>query len=57
MARKLGGETIAYEDEVEQCYGVRPREVPEEELAAAHRRLDDALPGSGPLRERVHRVA
>ena len=52
MARKLGGEAIAYEDEVEQCYGVRPREVPEEELAAAHRRLDDALPGSGPLRER-----
>ena len=52
MARKLGGEVIAYEDEVEQCYGVRPREVPEDELAAAHRRLDEALPGSGPLRER-----
>ena len=52
MARKLGGEAIAYEDEVEQCYGVRPSAVPEEELAAAHRRLDEALPGSGPLRER-----
>jgi hypothetical protein len=51
-ARKLGGEAIPYEDEVEQCYGVRPREVPEEELAAAHRRLDEVLPGSGPLRER-----
>jgi hypothetical protein len=52
MARKLGGEAIPYEDEVEQCYGVRPRELPEDELAAAHRRLDEALPGSGPLRER-----
>jgi hypothetical protein len=51
-ATKLTGDPIGYLDEVEACYGVRPAMVPEDELAAAHRRLDEALPGSGPLRER-----
>jgi hypothetical protein len=51
-ARKLAGEPIAYADEVEACYGVRPAPVPDDVLAAAHRALDDALPGSGPLAER-----
>jgi hypothetical protein len=32
---------------------VRPRPVPDEELAAAHRRIGEALPGSGPLGERL----
>ena len=52
-ARRLTGEAVAYEDEVEQCYGVRPRPVPDDELVAAHRRLEEALPGSGPLAERL----
>lgn len=52
-ARRLAGEAIGYADEVEACYGVRPRWVEEDELAAAHRRLDEALPGSGPLGERL----
>ena len=52
VARKLGGEAIAYEDEVQRCYGVRPASVPEDELAAAHRRLDEVLPGSGAIRDR-----
>lgn len=52
-ARRLAGEEVAYADEVEWCYGVRPRRVPEDVLAAAHRRLDDVLPGSGPLRDRL----
>ncbi|HEX3540538.1 MAG TPA: hypothetical protein VHT75_08870 [Acidimicrobiales bacterium] len=51
-AAKLAGEAIGYVDEVEACYGVRPDMVPEDVFAAAHRRLDDALPGSGPLAER-----
>jgi hypothetical protein len=51
-ARKLAGETIGYLDEVERCYGARPELVPEDELAAAHRKLDAVLPGEGPLRER-----
>ncbi|MGQ0618034.1 MAG: DUF885 domain-containing protein [Acidimicrobiia bacterium] len=52
-ARRLAGEPIPFEDEVEQCYGVRPTRVPEEEIAAAHRRVDTALGGSGPLAERL----
>jgi hypothetical protein len=52
-AARLAGEPIAYSDEVEACYGVRPRWVDEDELADAHRRLDAALPGSGPLSERL----
>jgi hypothetical protein len=52
-AGRLAGESIGYADEVESCYGVRPRWVEEDELAEAHRRLDAALPGSGPLAERL----
>lgn len=52
-ARRLAGEPIGYADEVESCYGVRPRMVAEDELADAHRRLGEALPGSGPLAGRL----
>jgi hypothetical protein len=52
VAAKLAGHDIAYADEVEACYGVRPSPLPEDQLEAAHRALDDALPGSGPLAER-----
>ncbi|HEY5155616.1 MAG TPA: hypothetical protein VIJ47_12830 [Acidimicrobiales bacterium] len=51
-ARKLAGESISYVDEVEQCYGVRPRRHDEGEFEEAHQRLDAVLPGSGPLAER-----
>ena len=51
-ARRLAGEAVSYPDEVEQCYGVRPRPFPEDEFAAAHARLEEALPGGGPLVER-----
>ncbi len=52
-ARKLGGEAIPYAAEVEACYGVTPRRVPEEEITAAHRQLDQALPGTGALAPRM----
>jgi len=52
-ARKLAGEEIGYADEVEACYGVRPHRVDEGVLEAAHRRLDEVLPGSGPLADRL----
>jgi len=45
--RKLAGEDIAYLDEVESCYGVRPEWVDHDVLADAHRRLDAVLPGNG----------
>jgi hypothetical protein len=50
---KLAGEPIGYADEVEACYGVRPTRVDEETMVDAHRRLDEVLPGSGPLAERL----
>ena len=52
-ARSLAGEDVPYLDEVEGSYGVRPSPVPEDALAGAHRRLDDALPGDGPVRDRI----
>jgi hypothetical protein len=52
VARKLAGDEVPYEDEVERCYGVRPEWVPEESFEASHRDLDDALPGNGSLAER-----
>jgi hypothetical protein len=51
-ATKLAGLPIGYLDEVEQCYGARPAPVPDDQFAAAHRRLDEVLPGEGPLRDR-----
>lgn len=52
-ARRLAGEPVAYADEVEACYGVRPEPVPEEVFADAHRHLDEVLPGSGSLADRL----
>jgi hypothetical protein len=49
VARKLAGEEFAFADEVERCYGVRPRRTPEDEIDAAHAGLDAALPGAGSL--------
>ncbi len=51
-ARKLDGQAIPYADEVEACYGVRPRRVDEGIFEEAHRKLDEVLPGSGSLTER-----
>jgi hypothetical protein len=51
----LAGELLSYSDEVEGCYGVRPRLTPETELEAAHARLEELLPGDGPLAERLAR--
>ncbi|MBX3313061.1 MAG: DUF885 domain-containing protein [Actinobacteria bacterium] len=51
-ARKLAGEDVAFVDEVESCYGVRPTFVDHDVLAEAHGRLDAVLPGSGPIAER-----
>jgi len=52
VALRLAGHEIAYEDEVERCYGVRPEWVHEDAFAEAHRELEEVLPGSGSLAER-----
>jgi hypothetical protein len=43
---------IGFVDEIERCYGVRPAKVDESTFEAAHRALDEVLPGTGPLHER-----
>lgn len=55
VSRKLAGEELSYDDEVEGCYGTRPERVPEERFEAAHRALDEALPRGGTLGERYQR--
>ena len=52
FARVVAGETLAYADEVERCYGVRPERTDDAAFADAHARLDELLPGDGPLAER-----
>ncbi|MEZ5321970.1 MAG: hypothetical protein R2698_07860 [Microthrixaceae bacterium] len=57
VARKLRGDDIAYLDEVEACYGVRPERIEPDEVGECLHRLDTTLrevvPGSGnrPLHE------
>ncbi len=51
-ARVLAGEPIAYADEVEGSYSVRPVKTPVEVYEAAHAQLDEVLPGDGSLFER-----
>jgi hypothetical protein len=51
----LAGESVSYADEVEGCYGVRPTHTDEAVFTAAHERLEELLPGDGPLAERYKR--
>jgi hypothetical protein len=51
-ARVLAGDGVAYADEIEGCYGIRPARADEGLLAAAQARLDDLLPGDGSLAAR-----
>jgi hypothetical protein len=51
----LAGESGAYADEVEGCYGVRPTYTDEAVFIAAHERLEELLPGNGPLAQRYER--
>jgi hypothetical protein len=54
-AGMLAGESGSYADEVEGCYGVRPTHTDEAVFTAAHERLEELLPGEGPLAERYMR--
>jgi hypothetical protein len=51
----LAGESGSYADEVEGCYGVRPNYTDEAVFTAAHERLEELLPGDGPLADRYER--
>jgi hypothetical protein len=51
-ARKLAGDPLDYADEGRLVYGIEPRWHDEEPFRQAAAQLDEALPGSGELRER-----
>jgi hypothetical protein len=51
-AGTLAAEEISYSDEVERCYGVRPVQQATAIYEEAHQRLDELLPGDGPLPDR-----
>ena len=51
-AHMLAGDPISYSDEVEGCYGVRPRRVDDAVYEDVHASLDELLPGEGSLFER-----
>ena len=55
LCRVLAGESRSYADEVEGCYGVRPRHTDEAVFEEAHERLATLLPGDAPLGERYER--
>lgn len=55
LARKLAGEEIAYVDEVRQLFDIDAGRVPEDAYAEAIASLDHALPGQGPVPERLQR--
>lgn len=52
FAAGLAGETMAYADEVEGTYRVRPTWTDEAVFAACHEQLEELLPGEGTLGER-----
>ena len=54
VTARLAGEEIVWSDEVERCFGIRPRHVDEDVFRASHRNLDDALPGNGDLSARYN---
>lgn len=51
--RRLAGEQMAYRDEVRLLFDVEPERTPEAVFAAAIAELEDLLPGSGPVAERM----
>jgi hypothetical protein len=54
VTARLAGEDIAWSDEVERCFGIRPQHVDEDLFRASHRRLDEVLPGNGEVSSRYN---
>ncbi len=53
IARRLAGEELPYLVEVERCFDAVPEATPPEDYAMTRAELEDLLPGSGDLRERL----
>jgi len=52
VTARLSGADMAWADEVERCLGLRPTRTDTSVFEEVHERLDEALPGSGGVRER-----
>ena len=52
ISARLAGAEMAWADEVERCLGVRPARTDSSVFGEVHERLDEALPGTGDVRER-----
>ncbi len=53
QAAALAGDALPYLEHVERCFAFAPRRRPDAEFDAAAARLDELLPGDGPLDERL----
>jgi hypothetical protein len=53
LARRLGGEELSYMVEVERCFDAVPEPTPPEEYGRVRQELEELLPGTGDLRERL----
>src|ERR1051326_7737726 len=53
VCRKLNGEVVALEDEVQRCFDIRPTWTPETRFEEAHALFDEVLPGQGGIFERL----
>lgn len=51
--RALGGEDLPYREQVRGCFDIEPAFTPEERFDDAIERLDELLPGTGPIDERM----
>jgi hypothetical protein len=52
-ARKLAGEELSYRDEVRRCFDIEPTHTPEAVFEAAISTMDELLPGTGTVQERM----
>src|SRR5687767_4502063 len=53
IARTLGGEHLPYEAEVERCFDAPPTRTPPRTFAETRRDLDELLPGTGSIQDRL----
>jgi hypothetical protein len=54
VCRKLGGEPLSLEEEINGYFGIRPAWIPEAQFDQALAMYDVTLPGKGPLATRLH---
>ena len=53
QAAALAGETLPYLEHVTRCFDHTPAWIPDDTFAAASARIDELLPGDGPLDDRL----